>query len=137
QGANLDATAINNFAWIDSNTHVVHRTTTAAMVRQNTVNDYVGIDPTTGNIVRSISPTAGIYRGQIVGTGTYTYTSPAIPNLLAGASITCTVENHTGVLGAIVVQVTGVTTGTNGTFTVETSDDVQSGSFINYVVMNP
>ncbi len=136
QSASLDNTSINNFAWIDSTTHAVHRTTTAALVRQNTVNDFVAIDPTTGNIVRAISPTAGIFRGQIAGTGAFQYTSPAI-DIKAGASITATVENHTGIIGAIVVQVTNVTQGTTGTFSVESSESIQTGSFINYVVMNP
>jgi len=127
----------NNFVWVDTVNNQVHRARTSALGRDNAALDFVAIDHVTGNIVRAISPTAGISRGQIAGTGVFQYTSPAIPSILAGASITCTIENHSGVLGAVLVQVTAITTGVNGTFQVETSDDIPAGSFINYVVMNP
>jgi hypothetical protein len=58
-------------------------------------------------------------------------------NIQAGAAINVSVENHSGVLGAIVVQVTTVSTGVAGTFSVESSENIQSGSFINYTVINP
>lgn len=136
QGATLNSTSdFNNIAFVDTATNQVRRAKTSLMTQNNTPSLYLAIDAT-GNIVKSISPTTGITRGQIAGTGTFTYTSPAV-NILAGASITASVENHTGVSGAIVVQVTGVTTGAAGTFSVETSENIQAGSFINYVVMNP
>jgi len=137
QGSNLDNANASNFMWVDTVTNVVHRAKTNSLGRDNSAVDFVAIDHTTGNIVRAISPTAGIFRGQIAGTGVFQYTSPAIPSILAGASITCTIENHSGVLGAVLVQVTTITTGVNGTFQVETSDNIPAGSFINYVVMNP
>ena len=136
QGATLNSTSnFNNIAFVDTATNQVRRAKTSLMTQNNAPSLYLAIDAT-GNIVKSISPTTGITRGQIAGTGTFTYTSPAI-NILAGASITASVENHTGISGAIVVQVTAVTTGAAGTFSVESSESIQSGSFINYVVMNP
>jgi len=141
QSTGLDVTGAagnaNNFLWVDTVSNQVHRARTSTMGRDNAALDFLAVDHTTGNIVRAISPTAGIFRGQIAGTGVFQYTSPAIPSLLAGASITCTIENHSGVLGAVLVQVTNITTGAGGTFSVETSDNIPAGSFINYVVMNP
>src|SRR6185503_271192 len=83
---------------------------------------FMAVDAT-GNIVQTPSPTTGLYRGQIAGTGTFTYTSPSIPVLTAGASITATIENHSGVLGAVSVQITNVSYGTPGTFSVESSEN--------------
>ncbi len=136
QGNTLNSTAnFNNFAYVDSSNNQVHRAMTSAMTQNNTPTNYVGIDAN-GNIVKSQSPTTGYFRGQIAGTGTFTYTSPTM-NIQPGASITVSVENHTGVTGAVAVQVTSVTTGATGTFSVESSENIQNGSFINYVVINP
>jgi hypothetical protein len=135
QGTTLDAvTNVTNFLYTDGNN--VRRAVAQDVDTNATPVMYMAVDAT-GNIVQSPSPTAGFYRGQIAGTGTYTYTSPAVPVLTAGASITCTVFNTTGVLGTVSVQVTGVSNGTPGTFTVETSEDIPVNSFINYMVMNP
>jgi hypothetical protein len=135
QGTTLNSVAnITNFIYTDGNN--VRRATAQQIDTNDTPVMYMAVDAS-GNIVQSPSPTANFYRGQIAGTGTYTYTSPAVPVLLAGASITCTVYNTTGVLGTVSVQVTGVSNGTPGTFTVETSENIQAGSFINYMVMNP
>jgi len=142
QGANLAApnsiaSGADNMAFVNSTTHEFHTVTTTAMDRNNAAIDFLGIDPATGAVIKAVSPAAGFYRGQIAGNGNFQYTSPAIANLAAGAAINCTVENHTGIIGAIVVQVTNVTTGANGTFSVETSESIQAGSFINFSVMNP
>lgn len=135
QGTTLNSVAnITNFIYTDGNN--VRRATAQEIDTNDTPVMYMAVDAA-GSIVQSPSPTAGFYRGQIAGTGTYTYTSPAVPVLTAGASITCTVFNTTAVLGTVSVQVTGVTNGTPGTFTVETSEDIPAGSFINYMVMNP
>jgi hypothetical protein len=135
QGSTLNSVSnITNFIYTDGNN--VRRATAQQIDTNASPVMYMAVDAT-GNIVQSPSPTANFYRGQIAGTGTYTYTSPAIPVLQAGASINCTVFNTTGVLGTVSVQVTGVSAGTPGTFTVETSENIQSGSFINYMVMNP
>jgi len=136
QSTGLDNASANNFAWIDSNTHVVHRVTTAAMGRDNSAIDYIAIDHTTGNIVRSISPTNGIYRGHVAWTAyQQTITLGAGQTIQANASITVTVENHASA-GTVAIQVTNVTTGGN-TFDIETADSPSAGGFINYVVMNP
>jgi hypothetical protein len=135
QGSTLDAvTNVTNFLYTDGNN--VRRATAQDIDTNATPVMYMAVDAA-GNIVQAPSPTAGIYRGQIAGNGSFTYTSPAIADLQAGASINCTVYNTTGVLGTVSVQVTGVTAGTPGTFTVETSESIQTGSFINYMVMNP
>lgn len=135
QGTTLNSVAnITNFIYTDGNN--VRRATAQQIDTNDTPVMYMAVDAA-GSIVQSPSPTAGFYRGQIPGTGTYTYTSPAVPVLNAGASITCTVFNTTGVLGTVSVQVTAVSTGTPGTFSVETSENIQNGSFINYMVMNP
>jgi hypothetical protein len=129
------ASKFHNIVYVDETSHAVQTVTAANMARNDAPTDFVAIDPATGNFVKAVSPTAGVTRGQIAGTGAFQYTSPAI-NIAANASITCTIENHTGVLGAIVVQVTNVTTGAAGTFSVESSESIQAGSFINYIVMN-
>ncbi|HYM21128.1 MAG TPA: hypothetical protein VEW28_09015 [Candidatus Kapabacteria bacterium] len=135
-GATLNAaTGMNNFLWADTSNGNVRRTKTNDIATNTTPAYYITID-NTGQVTKSI-PNSTIFRGQIAGTGVYQYTSPNIANLVSGAAITLTVENHTGVTGAIVAQVTDVTPGTPGTFKVETSENIQSGSFINYVVMNP
>jgi hypothetical protein len=135
QGSTLNSVSnVTNFIYTDGNN--VRRATAQQIDTNDTPVMYMAVDAV-GNIVQSPSPTANFYRGQIAGTGTYTYTSPAVPVLNAGASITCTVYNTTAVLGTVSVQVTGVTTGSPGTFTVETSENIQTGSFINYMVMNP
>jgi len=135
QGTTLNSVAnITNFIYTDGNN--VRRATAQQIDTNDTPVMYMAVDAA-GSIVQSPSPTAGFYRGQIAGTGTYTYTSPAVPVLNAGASITCTVFNTTGVLGTVSVQVTAVSTGTPGTFSVESSENIQTGSFINYMVMNP
>jgi hypothetical protein len=135
QGTTLNSvTNVTNFIYTDGNN--VRRATAQQIDTNNAPVMYMAVD-NAGNIVQSQSPTTGIYRGQIAGTGVYTYTSPNIPVLNAGASITATIQNATGVLGAVSVQITNVTTGSPGTFSVETSENIQNGSFINYIVMNP
>jgi len=135
QGTTLDDnTGVLNFMYTDGNN--VRRATAQLLDTNDTPVMYMAVT-SAGEIVQSPSPTAGFYRGQIAGTGVFTYTSPAIPILNAAASINCTVYNTTGVLGTVSVQVTGVSAGSPGTFTVETSENIQSGSFINYMVMNP
>jgi len=135
QGTTLNSVAnITNFIYTDGNN--VRRATAQDIDTNASPVMYMAVDAV-GNIVQAPSPTAGIYRGQIAGTGTYTYTSPAIADLQAGASINCTVYNTTGVTGTVSVQVTSVSNGTPGTFTVETSENIQAGSFINFMVMNP
>ncbi|HET9137674.1 MAG TPA: hypothetical protein VFO76_13665, partial [Candidatus Kapabacteria bacterium] len=109
------------------------------MARNDAPTDYVAIDPTTGNIVKSISPTAGIYRGHEPWTNwTQTITLGATQTIQANASITVTIENHNS-QGTIGIQVTNVTTGAGGSFSIETTDvpPATPGSFINWVVMNP
>jgi hypothetical protein len=136
QSTNLDNATTNNFAWVDSNTHVVHRTTTSTMVRDNAAVDFIAIDHITGNIIKAISPTAGIYRGHVSWTN-WQQTITLFPGqtILANASITATIENH-ATQGTVVIQVTNVTVG-GATFDIETADSPTPGSFINYVVMNP
>jgi len=141
-GANLDQSgasagaSFNNMAWIDSTTNVVHRTTTAALARDNAAIDFIAIDHTSGAIVRAVSPTAGIYRGHVSWTNwQQTITLGAGQTIQAGASITVSIENH-ATAGTVAIQVTNVTTNGN-TFDIETADVPTTGSFINYVVMNP
>ena len=138
EGTTLSAGAgtpgFNNMAFVDQATNNVRVAKTSDVTVNATPTMFITVDGT-GNITKSVSPTTGFTKGQIAGTGTFTYTSPAI-NIAAGASITCTVENHTGINGTVLVQVTNVTTGAAGSFSVETSENVQAGSFINYVVMN-
>jgi hypothetical protein len=135
QGTTLDDNdGVLNFLYTDGNN--VRRATAQSLDTVAAPVMFMALDAT-GNIIQTPSPTTGIYRGQIAGTGTFTYTSPNIPVLAADASITLTVYNTTGVLGTVSVQVTGVTAGTPGTFAVESSENIQNGSFINYVVMNP
>ena len=136
QGTTLNSTVgVDNFAFVNTTTNVVHRAGTLALDSNATPDQFITID-NTGRITRSQSPVINFLRGQIPGTGVFQYTSPAM-NIQAGAAINVSVENHTGVIGAIVAQVTNVTTGTAGTFSVETSENIQSGSFINYTVINP
>lgn len=136
QGTTLNSTVgVDNFAFVNTTTNVVHRAGTLALDSNAAPDQFITID-NTGRITRSQSPVINFLRGQIAGTGVFQYTSPAL-NIQAGAAINVSVENHTGVIGAIVVQVTNVTTGTAGTFSVETSENIQSGSFINYTVINP
>jgi hypothetical protein len=135
QGTTLDDNdGVLNFLFTDGNN--VRRATAQSLDTVTAPVMFMALDAG-GNIIQTPSPTTGIYRGQIAGTGTFTYASPAIPVLNAGASITATVQNATGVVGTVSVQVTTVTTGTPGSFNVETSENIQAGSFINYVVMNP
>lgn len=135
QGTTLDDNdGVLNFLYTDGNN--VRRATAQSLDTVAAPVMFMALDAG-GNIIQTPSPTTGIYRGQIQGTGTYQYTSPSIPVLNAGASITATVQNGTGVLGVVTVQVTTVSTGTPGTFSVETSEDIPSNSYINYVVMNP
>jgi hypothetical protein len=140
KGTNLAAAtgaAFHNIVYVDETTNAVHTITAANMVRNDAPTDYVAIDPATGNIVKSISPTAGIYRGHTAWTGwTQTITLGATQTINAGASVTCTIENHASA-GTIGIQVTGVTTGAAGSFTIETTDVPTTGSFINWVVINP
>jgi hypothetical protein len=136
QGTTLNSTVgVDNFAFVNTTTNVVHRAGTLALDSNAAPDQYITID-NTGRITRSQSPVVNFLRGQIAGTGVFQYTSPAM-NIQAGAAINVSVENHTGVIGSIVAQVTNVTTGTGGTFSVETSENIQSGSFINYTVINP
>lgn len=136
QGTTLNSTVgVDNFAFVNTTTNEVHRAGTLALDSNATPAQFITID-NTGRITRSQSPIINFFRGQIAGTGVFQYTSPAM-NIQAGAAINVSVENHTGVIGAIVVQVTNVTTGAAGTFSVETSENIQSGSFINYTVINP
>ncbi|HEY6172046.1 MAG TPA: hypothetical protein VIX80_07305 [Candidatus Kapabacteria bacterium] len=136
QGTTLNSTVgVDNFAFVNTTTNVVHRAGTLALDSNAAPDQYITID-NTGRITRSQSPVVNFLRGQIAGTGVFQYTSPAM-NIQAGAAINVSVENHTGEIGAIVAQVTTVTTGTGGTFQVETSENIQSGSFINYTVINP
>jgi hypothetical protein len=136
QGTTLPSTTgINNFLFVNGATNEVHKANTLSLDSNATPDQYITID-NTGKVTRSQSPVINFLRGQIPGTGTFTYTSPNM-NIQAGAAINCTVENHTGINGAIVVQVTNVTTGVAGHFDVETSENIQNGSFINYSVMNP
>lgn len=136
QGTTLNSTVgVDNFAFVNTTTNVVHRAGTLALDSNAAPDQYITID-NTGRITRSQSPVVNFLRGQIAGTGVFQYTSPAM-NIQAGAAINVSVENHTGVIGAIVAQVTNVTTGAAGTFSVETSENIQSGSFINYTVINP
>ena len=136
QGTTLYNTAgANNIVYIDSTTHNVRSAPVQALTVNASPTMYLTKDAT-GNITQSVSPTSGFFRGQIAGTGVFQYTSPAI-NIAAGAAILVSVQNNTGIIGAIVVQVTTVTTGVAGTFQVETSENIQAGSFINYTVMNP
>jgi hypothetical protein len=136
QGTTLYNTAgANNILYVDSTTHDVRSAPVQALTVNNTPTMFLTKDAT-GNITQSPNPSANFIRGQIAGTGTYTYTSPAML-INSGAAIICTIENHTGFLGAVIVQVTNVTTGVAGTFSVESSENIQTGSFINYTVMNP
>jgi hypothetical protein len=147
QGTNLASPAaatpavsdFHNFAYVNSTTNVVHTITAANMARNDLPVDFVAIDPATGNFVKAISPTAGIYRGHTAWTGgvyTQTITLPGAQTILAGASVTATNENHTGE-GTVAIQVTNVTTGAGGSFTVEASDILPNTSFINWVIINP
>ena len=147
QGANLASPAaatvaasdFTNIAYVNSTTNVVHTITSANMARQDVVTDFVGIDPATGTFVKSISPTAGIFRGHTAwggATWTQTITLAAGQTIVNGASVTVVNENHTGE-GTVSIQVTNVTAGTPGSFTVEASDILPNTSFINWVVMNP
>jgi len=124
----------NNFLWVDTVSNQVHRARTSTMARDNSAIDFLAVDHTTGNIVRAISPTNGIYRGHVAwASWNQTITLPAGQTILAGASITVTIENHAS-QGTVPVQVTNVG-GT--TFDIAASDDPTAGSFINYIVMNP
>lgn len=136
QGTTLNsAVGADNILFVNGTTNQVHRAQTLTLDSNATPAQFLTID-NTGKITRSQSPIINFFRGQIAGTGIFQYTSPTM-NIQAGAAINVSVENHTGVIGAIVVQVTNVTTGTAGTFSVETSENIQSGSFINYTVINP
>ncbi len=139
QGTTLSAGAgtpkFDNMAFVDGTTNNVRIAKTTDITTNATPTMFITVDAT-GNITKSVSPTTGFAKGQIAGNGSYQYTSPVIATgIVAGASITCTVQNMTGITGTILVQVTGVNTAA-GTFTVETSESIQNGSFINYVVMN-
>jgi hypothetical protein len=136
QGTTLNDTAgVRNFAYVNSANNEVHRANTLSLDSNATPAQFITIKPD-GTITRSPSPVVNFIRGQIAGTGVFQYT---VANVLinAGAAINVSVENHSGVLGAIVAQVTNVTTGTSGSFSVETSENIQSGSFINYTIINP
>jgi len=136
QGTTLNsAVGADNILFVNATTNQVHRAQTLTLDSNAAPDQYLTID-NTGKITRSQSPVVNFLRGQIAGTGVFQYTSPAM-NIQAGAAINVSVENHTGFLGAIVVQVTSVSTGAAGTFSVETSENIQSGSFINYTVINP
>jgi hypothetical protein len=136
QGTTLNsAVGADNILFVNATTNEVHRAQTLTLDSNATPAQFLTID-NTGKITRSQSPIINFFRGQIAGTGVFQYTSPAM-NIQAGAAINVSVENHTGALGAIVVQVTNVTTGAAGTFSVESSENIQSGSFINYTVINP
>lgn len=139
QGTTLSAGAgtpgFNNMAFVDQTTNNVRVAKTSDVTVNATPTLFLTLDAS-GNVTKSVTPTSGLSKGQIVGNGNYQYTSPVVTaGITPGASITCTVENHTGVTGAITVQVTNVNTGA-GTFDVEASESIQSGSFINFVVMN-
>jgi hypothetical protein len=138
-GSTLDAGSnMNNFLWADTATGNVRRTKTSAIATNASPSYYITIDQ--NGVVTKSNPNTTIIRGQIAGTGTFQYTASNL-GIKSGAAITLTVENHTGVLGAIVAQVTTVTPesggGGNGSFSVESSENIQNGSFINYIVVNP
>lgn len=139
QGTTLSAGAatpgFDNMAFVDQTTHNVRIAKTSDLTRNDVPTLFLTLDAA-GNVIKSITPTAGLTKGQIAGNGNFQYTSPAI-NIVNGASITATIENHTGVIGAISVQITNVTAGPAGTFSVESSESIQNGSFINWVVINP
>lgn len=136
QGATRNSTVgINNFAFVNEANNEVHIASTLALDSAAVPDQYITID-NAGNVRRSPSPVVNFIRGQIPGDGNFQYTQNNV-QINAGAAIIATVENHTAVLGTIVVQVTNVTTGVNGSFSVEAAESIQSGSFINYTIMNP
>lgn len=125
-----------NFLYLDAANNV--RRATADDLPAGTATTWMGVD-VGGNIVTG-DPMGGIYRGQIQGDGGWQYGGAldvSVPTLNAGSSIVCTIQNGSGVLGTISVQVTSVTTGTPGTFNVELSEEITSASYINWIVMNP
>jgi len=135
QGTTLNGVAnLTNFLYTDGTN--VRRATAQQVDTIASPVMFMGV-AATGEIVQTPNPLTGIYRGKIAGNGGYTYTSPAIANLDANAAIVCTIDNRTNVLGTIIVQVTDVTSGVNGTFEIECSESIQTGSSISYVVMNP
>ena len=128
----------HNITYVNETNHEVHTITAANMNRNDAAIDFVAIDPVTGNIVKAISPTAGIFRGHTAWSGatwTQIITLLAGQTILPNASVTAVNENHTG-MGTVSIQVTNVTPGTPGSFTVEASDVLPASSFINWVVMN-
>lgn len=128
----------HNLAYVEETGHVVHTITAANMTRNDAPADFVAIDPGTGNFVKAVSPTAGIYRGQQAWTGwQQTFSIPGA--IAANASVVATIQNMSSA-GTVSIQVTGYTTGAAGTCTIsiETSDvPPAAGSFINWIVMNP
>jgi hypothetical protein len=138
QGTTLNVGAntpgFDNIAFVDAATHNVRDAKTSDLTTNATPTMFMTLDAS-GNITKSISPTSGIAKGKIAGNGNFQYTSPVITGLAATSAITCTVENNTGVTGAIVVQIRNVNTSA-GTFDVETSESIQTGSSINYTVIN-
>jgi hypothetical protein len=132
---------VHNLMYVDEATNAVHAVTATGMARNDSPTDYVAIDPATGNIVKAISPTAAIARGQEPWTGwQQTITLSGTQVIAAGAAITVSLQNpNTG--GTVAIQVTSVTPGTGAAanFHIETSDVPPSGAgeFINWVVINP
>ncbi|MEP7234628.1 MAG: hypothetical protein ABI778_04960 [Ignavibacteriota bacterium] len=137
--ASANGNTVHNLTYVDETNNEVHTITTAAMNRNDAAVDFIAVDPSTGNYVKAISPTAGIYRGHTAWNGTtYTQTITVLPTqtIVAGASVTATNENGTG-QGTVAIQVTSVTAGAGGSFNVEASDILPGSTFINWVVMNP
>lgn len=138
-GANLAAangTAFHNMTYVDETSNVVHTITTANMTQNDVgIVNYIAVDPVNGNIIKTISPTAGIYRGHTAWTAwNQAGIGPAVA-FNAAASITVTIENHASA-GTVAIQVTNVNAGA-GTFDIEAADLPTAGSFINWVVINP
>jgi len=140
-----NSTGVDNFAYVNATTHEVHTLSTTNMTQQNTgVVDYVALDPTTHEIIKTISPTAGIYRGHVPWTvWNQTVVLPGTQTIVAGASVTVVIENHAS-QGTVPVQVVNVSPGAGGSFQIEASDDPTTAqqnspgtSYINYIIMNP
>lgn len=129
QGTTLTpaAPAPANFLYMSGNNV---RSATAADLPAGTATTWLGVDGT-GNLVTG-DPMGGIFRGRVNGDGTHDYTVP-VAGLLAGAAVTCTVVNATG-NGTIAVQVSTVI---DGSFDIECAENIQVGSSISWIAMNP
>ena len=121
----------SNFLYVDATNNV--RRATAASIPAGTASTYLAVDAG-GNVVNAPNPLNGIFRGVINGGAIPAYTFvQAVPGLLAGAAVTCTVYNTTGA-GTISVQVTNVAA---GTFSIELTENIATGSAVNWIAINP